>query len=50
MWTNPTKGLKRKKLYEQNVSLHEAFVESVPTALLTIVITGSLTGQPNTFF
>ena len=35
IWNKPLEGLKMKKVFEQNVSLHEAFLESVPTALIT---------------
>ena len=32
------KGKKEKKDYDQNIGLHEAFLESVPTALIIAVI------------
>ena len=38
IWTKPMEGLEMKKVFERHVSLHEAFLESVPTALLTTAI------------
>ena len=32
------KGKKEKRDYEQNIGLHEVFLESVPTALIITVI------------
>ena len=32
------KGKKEKKDYDQNIGLHEVFLESVPTALIITVI------------
>ena len=40
MWTNQKKGLQLKKLFEQNVSLLEAFLEAIPTALISQALIG----------
>ena len=34
------KGKKEKKEFDQNIGLHEAFLESVPSALIMIAIAG----------
>jgi len=38
IYKDPVKGKKEKKDYDQNIGLHEVFLESVPTALIITVI------------
>lgn len=38
IYRDPVKGKKEKKDYDQNIGLHEVFLESVPTALIITVI------------
>ena len=37
MYQNPKTGMKKKKEYEQNIELSEAFLEAVPTSLIIFV-------------
>ena len=39
------KGKKEKKEFDQNIGLHEVFVESVPTALIISVIMAKAIGM-----
>ena len=38
LYKDPVKGKKEKKEFDQNIGLHEVFLESVPTALIITVI------------
>ena len=38
VYKDPMKGRMKKKDYDQNIGLHEVFLESVPTSLIIIVI------------
>ena len=38
IYKDPVKGTKEKKEFNQNVGLHEVFLESAPTALIITVI------------
>ena len=38
IYKDPVKGKKERKDYDQNIALHEVFLESVPTALIITVI------------
>ena len=43
---DPVKAKKEKKEFDQNIGLHEVFLESVPTALiLTIVMMKASSGK-----
>ena len=46
LYTNPRKGQKMKKIFEQDVSFHEVFLEAVPTALvMTILLVNAASGK-----
>ena len=46
MFKNPKKAQKMKKQYEEQVGLHEVFLESVPTALvITMLMVTSTTSK-----
>ena len=46
LFKNPRKGQTLKKIFEQEVSFHEVFLEAVPTALVvTILMTKVLSGK-----
>ena len=38
IYKDPAKGKKMKKEYDQNIALHETFLEAVPTTLVLTVI------------
>ena len=38
MWTDPAEGKKKKKEFDQEIGLHETFLESVPSAFIMTVI------------
>ena len=38
IYKNPAKGKKEKKDYDQNIGLHEVFLESVPSTLIITFI------------
>merc|ERR1711988_632422 len=40
IYKDPVKGRKEKKEFDQNIGLHEVFLESVPTALIMLAIYG----------
>ena len=43
LWKNPRGGQKMKKRYEQEMGLHEAFLEAVPTCfVITILLTSAI--------
>ena len=46
-WNNPgpTQDLSMKKRYEQQVGLHETFIESVPTALIITFLSVNSLGR-----
>ena len=46
LFKNPRKGQKMKKIFEQEVSFHEVFLEAVPTALvMTILLVNAASGK-----
>ena len=38
LWTDPAEGKKKKKEFDQEIGLHETFLESVPSAFIITVI------------
>lgn len=38
LWRNPNEGLKKKIKFEENIALHEVFLESVPASLIITYI------------
>ena len=36
IWINPKRGIEKKNDFDQNISLNENFIESVPTVLIMI--------------
>ena len=44
IYKNPVKGKKLKKEYDQNIGLHETFLEAVPTTLVLTVIIVKVAG------
>ena len=47
MYQNPKTGMKKKKEYEQNIELSEAFLEAVPTAFLLFSLWQKTPGKYN---
>ena len=46
LYKNPRKGQEMKKIFEQDVSFHEVFLEAVPTALvMTIILANAVSGK-----
>ena len=46
LYKNPRKGQKMKKIFEQDVSFHEVFLEAVPSALvMTIFLVNAVSGK-----
>ena len=46
IYKDPVKGKKEKKQYEENIGLHEVFLESVPTAFIISIIMVSAGKDP----
>ena len=38
LYKDPAKGRQIKKIFDQNIGLHEVFLEAVPTTLIITVI------------
>ena len=45
IYKDTPKGMKEKKKFDQNIGLHEAFLESVPTAFITTVLISRAIGR-----
>ena len=44
IYKDPRKGKREKKDFDQNIGLHEVFLESVPTVFIVTVILASALG------